>query len=195
MKVTRILSLTSRRNSIKQCINETSNRIKVLEKQDRANINAFSNHDKEIISIVFLFNIFHKFKDDFDELIEKQIKKMTGTHSNRLLTRIKRIINLQLGKNYKWPGNVRELEQCVRSVLLRQDYQGKHQTDKTTEQELINAIAKKNIKISSLISGYCKLLYDEFGTYEKVAKQTGLDRRTIKKYIMAKENTKKLMGD
>jgi hypothetical protein len=31
---------------------------------------------------------------------------------------------------------------------------------------------------------YCGLLYRRFGTYEDVARTTGLDRRTVKKYVL-----------
>jgi DNA-binding CsgD family transcriptional regulator len=33
------------------------------------------------------------------------------------------------------------------------------------------------------MSGYCALLYRRHGTYEEVARRTGLDRRTVKKYL------------
>jgi DNA-binding transcriptional regulator LsrR (DeoR family) len=39
------------------------------------------------------------------------------------------------------------------------------------------------MEVSSLVAGYCTLLYRKHNTYEQVAKRTGLDRRTVKKYI------------
>ncbi len=131
---------------------------------------------------------------ELDELLDFTIERMTGTRSEKLIHKVKRIIDRRLGKNYEWPGNVRELEQCVRSVLLRRDYKGKQKEDKETtslHQDLIEGIQNRNISVPSLLSGYCRLLYDETGSYEKVAKLTGLDRRTIKKYIMTaqKEET------
>jgi len=124
---------------------------------------------------------------ELDDLLDFTIQRMTGTRSEKLIMKVKRIIDRQLGKNYQWPGNVRELEQCVRSVLLRRDYKGKQINEKQTlslKQELLQGIIDQDIAVPSLVSGYCKLLYDQLGTYEKVAKQTGLDRRTIKKYII-----------
>jgi DNA-binding NtrC family response regulator len=124
---------------------------------------------------------------ELDELLDFTIERMTGTRSEKLIHKVKRIIDRRLGKNYEWPGNVRELEQCVRSVILRRDYKGKQKEDKETgslHQELTEGIRNRNITAASLLSGYCRLLYDETGSYEKVAKLTGLDRRTIKKYIM-----------
>ena len=124
---------------------------------------------------------------ELDDLLDFTIKRMTGTRSEKLILKVKRIIDRQLGKDYQWPGNVRELEQCVRSVLLRRDYKGKENNGKeniSLKQELVQGILDQNIAVPSLVSGYCKLLYDQLGTYEKVAKMTGLDRRTIKKHIM-----------
>jgi len=124
---------------------------------------------------------------ELDDLLDFTIQRMTGTRSEKLIMKVKRIIDRQLGKDYQWPGNVRELEQCVRSVLLRRDYKGKQTEKKQTmslKEELLQGILEQNITVPSLISGYCRLLYDQLGSYEKVAKQTGLDRRTIKKHIM-----------
>ena len=36
-----------------------------------------------------------------------------------------------------------------------------------------------------LLGGYCQLLYRRLGAYEKVGRQIGLDRRTVKKYVDA----------
>ena len=124
--------------------------------------------------------------EELDELLDFTIERMTGTRSEKLIHKVKRIIDRRLGKNYEWPGNVRELEQCVRSVILRRDYKGKKKEEREEvplTRELIEGIRGRNISVPALISGYCRLLYDKAGSYEKVARQTGLDRRTIKKYI------------
>ncbi len=148
----------------------------------------------DIIEVPPLRTRIHETPGELDELLDFTIERMTGTRSEKLIQKVKRIIDRRLGKNYEWPGNVRELEQCVRSVLLRRDYKGKQKEEKETgslAQELMEGIHNRDISVPSLISGYCRLLYDEAGSYEKVAKQTGLDRRTIKKHIMTakKEET------
>jgi DNA-binding NtrC family response regulator len=123
---------------------------------------------------------------ELDKLLEFTVERMTGYKSKHLMDRVKRIIDKHLGKDYMWPGNVRELEQCVRSVVLRRTYQGEALNSKppsTITEKIINGLQNKNIDIPSLISGYCTILYEHLGTYEKVAKKAGLDRRTIKKYI------------
>jgi DNA-binding transcriptional regulator LsrR (DeoR family) len=36
-----------------------------------------------------------------------------------------------------------------------------------------------------LLAGYCRLLYQRHHSYEEVARRTNLDRRTVKKYLVA----------
>ncbi len=123
---------------------------------------------------------------ELDELLDFTIEKMTGTKSEKLTEKVKRIIDNSLGSDYQWPGNVRELEQCVRSVLLRRDYKGKQKNNGaglSLSEKLRKGISDQTIAVPDLISGYCALLYEKLGTYEKVARLTGLDRRTIKKHI------------
>ncbi len=123
---------------------------------------------------------------ELNDLLDFTILRLTGTRSDKLIRKVKTIIDRQLGKDYQWPGNVRELEQCVRSVLLRRDYRGKkankHESISMSEK-LSKGISDQDISVAELVSGYCNLLYKKLGTYEKVANQTGLDRRTIKKHI------------
>jgi len=141
----------------------------------------------DIIEVPSLSIRIKELPSELDDLLDFTIQKMTGTRSEKLILKVKRIIDRRLGKDYQWPGNVRELEQCVRSVLLRRDYKGKQIEEKkmiSLKQELLKGISDRTIAVPYLISGYCKLLYDLSGNYEKVAKQTGLDRRTIKKHIM-----------
>ncbi|WP_027362987.1 sigma 54-interacting transcriptional regulator [Desulfospira joergensenii] len=123
---------------------------------------------------------------ELDDLLSFTIHRMTGMRSKKLLNKVKRIIDRGLGKDYQWPGNVRELEQCVRSVLLRRDYKGKEdaaEQDASPALTLARRVSDQSIAVPELVAGYCRLLYDTLGTYEKVARATGLDRRTVKKHI------------
>jgi transcriptional regulator with GAF, ATPase, and Fis domain len=127
---------------------------------------------------------------ELDALLDFTVTHMTGLVSSKITAKIKRIIDRRLGNHYSWPGNVRELEQCVRSVLLRRDYLGKQVPDDPSLTSLLcQGIQHQNLPVSDLVSGYCTLLYDTLGTYEKVAQTTGLDRRTVKKYIMTHQLT------
>ncbi len=142
----------------------------------------------DIIEVPPLRTRIRECPQELDDLLNFTIHRMTGFRSKPFTQKVKRIIDRRLGKNYQWPGNVRELEQCVRSVLLRRDYRGKEtmpRTPATLNATLCSGIENGTMAVPELLSGYCVLLYETHGTYEKVARITGLDRRTVKKYIQA----------
>ncbi len=139
----------------------------------------------DIIEVPPLRTRIQQHPSELDDLLDFTILRMTGIHATKIVSKVKRIIDRRLGNHYTWPGNVRELEQCVRSVLLRRDYLGKHeQENPSLTHYLCQGIQSQNLPVADLLSGYCSLLYDNLGTYEKVAQKTGLDRRTVKKHIM-----------
>lgn len=140
----------------------------------------------DIIEVPPLRRRIRETPSELDDLLDFTIQKMTGSHAPQLTEKVKIIINRRLGNDYPWPGNVRELEQCVRSVLLRRDYRGKQSRNLEKPgllHTLHQGIEENTIAVADLVSGYCRLLYRTHGTYEEVARKTGLDRRTIKKYI------------
>ena len=81
---------------------------------------------------------------------------------------------------------MRELEQAVRRILLTKHYKGDicdsalNKTDSCMQE-----IADGNLSALQVMASYCQMLYEKHGTYEEVAKITKLDRRTVKKHIMA----------
>ena len=140
----------------------------------------------DIIEVPPLRTRIRETPEELHNLLDFTIHRMTGVHNPKLIEKVKRIIDRNLGKHYQWPGNVRELEQCVRSVLLRRDYTGQEVLNPELTglaQTLSQGIEEQTIAVPDLVAGYCKLLYDEKGTYEQVARVTGLDRRTVKKHI------------
>ena len=84
-----------------------------------------------------------------------------------------------------WPGNIRELEQCVRRILLNNNYQWQKLKTKTAIERFIHEIETGELSGSQLLSHYCSHLYRQLGTYEAISQRTELDRRTVKKYINA----------
>lgn len=110
---------------------------------------------------------------------------MLGKSFPELVEMIRSIIRKKLGQNYLWPGNVRELEQCIRRILLKCTYEGDYKTTLATDVQsyLIQGIQRSNLNAQDLLSAYCYLLYTRYGTFEKVAKKTNLDRRTVKRHI------------
>jgi transcriptional regulator with PAS, ATPase and Fis domain len=107
-----------------------------------------------------------------------------------LVSLVRESIRSTLGDEYPWPGNVRELEQAARRILLTKEYRGDRiLADHGKKERLIERINRGDLNAQELLSGYCALLYERYGTYEEVSRRMNLDRRTVKRYIeLAKEN-------
>jgi DNA-binding NtrC family response regulator len=133
---------------------------------------------------------------ELDLLLEKTVERMIGKPSYELAAMVRNVIEKQLGANYEWPGNVRELEQCVRRVILKGLYTGEKGSDSADLcRHLVSGVEQGDIKAVHLISGYCYLLYERHRTFEEVARRTGLDRRTVKKYIQAWDSGSELSAE
>jgi DNA-binding NtrC family response regulator len=138
----------------------------------------------DIITVPTLRQRISEDPNELSLLLHLTLKRLIGEPSSDLAVMVEEVIKNQLGEDYQWPGNVRELEQCVRGVLLRGTYTGEISAGgMDINRELINGIEQGSIDAASLISGYCRLLYQRYNTFEEVARRTGLDRRTVKKYI------------
>ncbi len=87
-------------------------------------------------------------------------------------------------EDYAWPGNVRELEQAARQIILtgRCSFET---GNAGSPAGLADQINNELFDARELVDHYCKLLYERHGTYEEVARITGLDRRTVKKHVVA----------
>jgi transcriptional regulator with PAS, ATPase and Fis domain len=127
----------------------------------------------------------HENPAELDELIAKVTEKITGQRSTELTKTVVSVIDNNLGRDYHWPGNVRELEQCIRRVIIKQDYEGDklHRSSAGGETLAIDT-HNGSMTTTEVVRQYCKLLYERYGTYSKVAQKTGLDNRTVKKHIM-----------
>jgi transcriptional regulator with GAF, ATPase, and Fis domain len=83
-----------------------------------------------------------------------------------------------------WPGNVRELEQAVRRILLTGRYEGdKGAALQDAELDLTQTMESGGVSVQELTALYCRRLFARFGSYGEVARKTGLDWRTVKKYV------------
>lgn len=137
--------------------------------------------------IVVVPPLWKRIKEDpkeLDDLVAHVIEKMMGEPSPELVSIIRKTIDKQLGKKYLWPGNVRELGQCVRRVLINGVYDATLKLDKQDKMVLLDVETKEELlDAHCLVKKYCYKLYERFGTYGEVARQTKLDRRTVKKHI------------
>ena len=119
-----------------------------------------------------------------EALLKHIIKKITGESPQELISAVLEVINREISPDYHWPGNVRELEQAVRCILLNKDRCREIDGWCEIQREPLTKILKgTNVSAQDLLIAYCASLYDEYGTYEEVARITQLDPRTVKKHI------------
>jgi len=122
---------------------------------------------------------------ELDELIKHLLINKFKIDDNSYYKTLKNIIKQNLALDYDWPGNVRELEQAIRRIILSGTYSGDKKLEllKKQDDNFITKIKNGNITAAALIGNYCLLLYEQHKNYEKVSEITGLDSRTVKKYI------------
>ena len=127
-----------------------------------------------------------------ETLLEHTILRIAGEPVPQLLDVVMGTLKDEVGFDYEWPGNVRELEQAVRSILLTMHYNNKNDGIVNVARDIHAAIEKEAVDAHQLLSIDCSVLYNNYGTYEKVAEITKLDPRTVKKHIHAQIGTPKL---
>ena len=120
------------------------------------------------------------------EILSHTLQRIIGRPSTELENIVISTLNQRVGPDYPWPGNVRELEQAVRRILLQRSYAGDRKLQTASSVDLLlQGIEQGDFTAQALLGSYCTMLYERFGTYEQVARVTGLDRRTVKKYVDA----------
>lgn len=123
---------------------------------------------------------------ELDLLLQRVVERIVGERQPALAGEIRTILDKSLGPEYEWPGNVRELEQAVRRILLAGNYAGEARTPSVDiNDNFLAKVGEYGLSAQEMLCDYCKVLHRRYGTYEKVAQTTGLDRRTVKKYIEA----------
>jgi DNA-binding NtrC family response regulator len=116
-------------------------------------------------------------------LVRLLVERIAGTQDPALVAEILEALERGLPRSYTWPGNVRELEQAVRRIVLTGRYAADLAPAPDDETALVAKLRAGELTAAELLAGYCSLLYHRLGTYAEVAKRTGLDPRTSRKYI------------
>ncbi|BCS97323.1 Fis family transcriptional regulator [Desulfoluna limicola] len=139
----------------------------------------------DIITVPPLWVRIEEDPSELTALLNHTVTRMVGKESPEYTEMVREVIDRQLGEHYPWPGNVRELEQCTRRVLIKKSYMmtPTRQEASSLAETLTQGLRKGEMDIKELTCGYCAMLYKRHGTYGDVARITGLDRRTAKKYI------------
>ena len=128
---------------------------------------------------------------DLANLVSFLCTRVAGESGEEIAADVLSWITANLPADYPWPGNIRELEQCVRSVLIRGEYQPQRTTTSisgNSQDDLATLIAQGNLTAEDLLCRYCALLFTRSGSYEEAARKLGLDRRTVR------ERVRKVLG-
>ena len=121
---------------------------------------------------------------ELEQLVALLVERIAGVESKELSQATLESFEKHLPAGYAWPGNVRELEQAVRRVLLTGRYAGDLPAAPAGEEEsLLERLRSGELTAEGLLARYCAMLYRRLGTYAEVAKRTGLDPRTSRKYV------------
>jgi len=122
--------------------------------------------------------------EELHRLLDHVVASIIGEPAPELVAQVEETLHRTVGDRYAWPGNVRELEQAVRRMLLTGHYTSSAPpASHDLMERLIAGIEAETLDANGLLAGYCALLYENVGSYEAVARQTNLDRRTVKKYV------------
>ncbi|HEY6873788.1 MAG TPA: sigma 54-interacting transcriptional regulator [Geobacteraceae bacterium] len=124
---------------------------------------------------------------ELELLLASILERLTGESGGRGQQMVRKVLERDLAKEYPWPGNVRELEQAVKRIILTGRCRGTEPARRGQDEEerLAQGMRDGTIGAEDLLVGYCTLLYRRHGSYEEVARRTGLDRRTVKRYVLA----------
>jgi len=163
----------------------TNQQIDKLRNEDKFRDDFYYRLCSDCIEVPSLQMRIHENPAELDELIAKVIEKITGQTSTELVKTVARVIDNNLSRDYHWPGNVRELEQCIRRVIIKQDYEGdKLNRSSAGGDTLAIDTHDGSMSATDVVKKYCRMLYERHGTYAMVAKKTGLDNRTVKKHLL-----------
>ena len=140
----------------------------------------------DIITVPTLRQRFQEEPGELEALVAGILRRIIGPEGESMVEQVCGTLEKEPGADYPWPGNVRELEQAVRRIILTQHYRGEtngHAPELC--KELLTEVEGGVLDAQTLLAKYCRLLHQRHCTYEEVARRTGLDRRTVKKYILS----------
>jgi len=120
---------------------------------------------------------------ELEELVRLLVGRIAGSQDTELVVTVLEGLRRDVPDGYPWPGNVRELEQAVRRVLLTGRYGAELTAAIDPDDALVENLRAGELTAAQLLARYSAMLYRRLGSYAAVAKRTGLDPRTSRKYI------------
>lgn len=159
----------------------TNRALAALRRDGRFREDFFYRLCSDVIQVPTLRQRIAESPAELELLVRLLVSRIAGTEdASQVLEALER----DLPRGYPWPGNVRELEQAVRRVLLTGRYAADLAHAAPDEEALlIEKLRAGELTANELLARYSRMLYRRLGTYADVAKRTGLDPRTSRKYV------------
>jgi transcriptional regulator with PAS, ATPase and Fis domain len=162
----------------------TNRRLGDVRRDGRFRDDFFYRLCSDVIEVPTLRQRIAESPGELRELVRLLVARIIGSESSELEAVVLEALGRDLPRDYPWPGNVRELEQAVRRVLLTGRYAAEVAPMAADEEALlVDKLRAGDLTAGELLTRYCGMLYRRLGTYADVAKRTGLDPRTSRKYV------------
>ena len=134
--------------------------------------------------------------EELRNIVQFIVRRICGEDEAENITQdVTTWIQNNLPETYSWPGNFREMEQCVRNILIRNNYHPQVLTMKDSTTTLLEDLWKRSIAAEDLLAEYCTFVYAKTRNYQEAARILNVDRRTVKKYINNELLTKLIEGE
>ena len=156
-----------------------------LRREGRFRDDLYYRLSTEAIVVPTLRTRIHESQDELPALVAHVVERTLGASDPALTHEVLGAIHRDVGPDHGWPGNVRELEQCVRQVLLTGRCAPHGEVRAAPLAAAVHAIEVGRASADEVLARYCALLYERHGSYEAVASIARLDRRTVKKHVLA----------
>lgn len=130
---------------------------------------------------------------ELEELLAAIFPRVAGGDDAGLRDQVLGILRREPGSGYRWPGNVRELEQGIRRILVTGGGPVAAAPAPAAEW-FAEALRETPVSAQDLLGAYCAMLHRRHGSYEAVARLTGLDRRTVRKHVAHEPGTAAAAG-
>lgn len=162
----------------------TNRRLEELRREGRFRDDFFYRLCTDVIEVPTLRQRTAESGGELEHLVRRLVERIAGEPAPLLVEQALAALDRDLPRDYAWPGNVRELEQAVRRILLTGRYVPQPSGAATGEDEaLIEKVRAGALTADELLAQYSAMLYRRLGSYAEVARRTGLDPRTSRKYV------------
>jgi transcriptional regulator with GAF, ATPase, and Fis domain len=121
------------------------------------------------------------------DLLLFMVRRVVGDEAEQALAEVEDWVENHMPRDYAWPGNYRELEQCVRNVIIRRSYRPMESPAAALQDPFLARFQNGELSADEVMGHYTALVYRQAGTYEEAARRLGLDRRTVKAKVAARQ--------